>query len=127
MFRDKKVIMIATIVILIIGLVSIGTFSLMMVNKANNKTTTTKKVESSLMVKNISNVANAFTLELSEVEEATKYNYLVTDEEGNTLINGEFESNKGEFSIPLESLSNNKKLYLKCDAIKDDKGVQMES
>lgn len=124
MFRDKKVIMIATIVILIIGLVSIGTFSLMMVNKANNKTTTTKKVESSLMVKNISNVANAFTLELSEVEDATKYNYLVTDEEGNTLINGEFESNKGEFSIPLESLSNNKKLYLKCDAIKDDKVIK---
>lgn len=123
MFRDKKVIMIATIVILIIGLVSIGTFSLMMVNKANNKTTTTKKVESSLMVKNISNVANAFILELSEVEDATKYNYLVTDEEGNTLINGEFESNKGEFSIPLESLSNNKKLYLKCDAIKDDKVI----
>ena len=123
MFRDKKVIMIATIVVLIIGLVSIGTFSLMMVNKANNKTTTTKKVESSLMVKNISNVANAFILELSEVEDATKYNYLVTDEEGNTLINGEFESNKGEFSIPLESLSNNKKLYLKCDAIKDDKVI----
>lgn len=124
MFRDKKVIMIATIVVLIIGLVSIGTFSLMMVNKANNKTTTTKKVESSLMVKNISNDANAFILELSEVEDATKYNYLVTDEEGNTLINGEFESNKGEFSIPLESLSNNKKLYLKCDAIKDDKVIK---
>ena len=38
MFRDKKVIMIATIVVLIIGLVSIGTFSLMMVNKDINKT-----------------------------------------------------------------------------------------
>ena len=124
MFRDKKVIMIATIVILIIGLVSIGTFSLITINKDINKTTTTKKVESILMVKNISNVANAFTLELSEVEEANKYSYLVTDEEGNTLINGELESNKGEFIMPLESLSNNKKLYLKCDAIKDDKVIK---
>lgn len=123
MSRNKKIIMIATIVVLIIGLVSIGTFALRTVNKDNNKTTT-KKRENVLSVEKLNNVANTYTLELSTIVGATKYSYLVNDEEGNTLVNGELESNKGEFIIPLEVLSNNKKLYLKCDAFKDDEVIK---
>lgn len=123
MSRNKKIIMIATIVVLIIGLVSIGTFALKTVNKDNDKTTT-KKRENVLSVEKLSNVANTYTFELSKVDGATKYSYLVNDEEGNALVNGELESNKGEFIIPLEILSNNKKLYLKCDALKDDEVIK---
>lgn len=116
--------MISTIVVLIIGLISIGTFALATVNKDSNKTTTTKKEKNILSVKKLTNVANTFTLELSEIEGATKYSYIVSDEDGNSLVNGENTQAKGDFVLPLEYLSNNKKLYLKCEAFKDDEVIK---
>lgn len=121
MIRKKRIVIISLIVVLTLGLFGIGTFALVTINKSNTKTTTTtKKPESVLKVKNLTNIANTFNLELESIEDATKYTYVVTDEAGNTLINGELLEPKGEFVIPLELLSYNKKIYLKSDAYKDD-------
>ena len=125
MSRNKKIIMISTIAVLIVALIGIGTFALVTVNKSNDKTTTTtKKAETVLSVKKLTNVANTFNLELEAIEDSTKYTYEVTDEAGAVLVNGELAEPKGEFVIPLESLSYNKKLILKSDAYKDDKVIK---
>ena len=125
MSHKKKIIMIVIAMVLVLGLISIGTFAVIKVNRSNKKTTTTtKKVEEELSVKELTNIANTFSLKLNSIKGCTKYTYEVTDEAGVTLVNGETLDSKGEFTIPLNLLNYNKKLFLKSNAYKDDEIIK---
>ncbi len=125
MSRKKKIIIIVSIIVLALGLICIGTLTVIKVNKNNNKTTTTtESVEEVLSVKELTNIANTFSLKLNSIKDCTKYTYEVTDEAGAILVNGETLDASGEFTIPLNLLNYNKKLILKSNAYKDDEVIK---